>query len=345
MSESGQKNVGFAQAIESALAQAMAENPDIFIMGEDVHTLRANLFARFGADRVKSTPISEGAFVGAAVTAAMAGLRPVVEVMLVDFTCVAMDAIINHAAKIYAFSGNKWHVPMVLRCSCGGGYGDGGQHEQSLWGLFAHIPGLIVAVPSTPADAGALMYSAVHADQPVVFLEHKLLTDYWLDYMGYGGRKTVQFDVPVAGATGPIPKKWAVIPFGKLNVVRGGTEKTQISLVSMGVGVHRALEAADHLQTEGISAEVLDLRTIAPLDEAGIVDSVKKTGAVVVIDEDYKACGLSGEIAAIIAEHGIPAKFGRVCTETTIPFDRVREDACLPNVARIVAEVKRLLGR
>ncbi|MFX1268262.1 MAG: alpha-ketoacid dehydrogenase subunit beta, partial [Promethearchaeota archaeon] len=197
--------MGFAQAIESAIAQAMEEDENIIIMGEDVHTFRLNLFARFGKERVKPTPISESAFVGAAVTAAMAGLRPIVEVMLVDFIGVTLDAIFNHAAKISYFSGDKWHVPLVIRTACGGGYGDAGQHEQSLWGWLAHIPGLSVVVPSNPADAGGLMLSAIYENNPVIFFEHKLLADYWLDYMGIGGRTTVSFNVPEEGAEGNVP--------------------------------------------------------------------------------------------------------------------------------------------
>ncbi len=195
--------MSFADAIEDALAQAMADDPRIVIIGEDVHTLRRNLFVRFGKDRVRSAPISESAFLGAAVTAAMAGLRPIVEIMMVDFIGVCMDALLNHAAKVEAFSGNKWQVPLVVRTACGGGYGDGGQHEQSLWGLLAHIPGLTVVVPSNPADAGGLMLAAIEHPGPVIYLEHKLLSDYWLDYLGTGGRKTVHFDVPPAGEHGP----------------------------------------------------------------------------------------------------------------------------------------------
>ena len=146
--------MGFAQAIESALVQAMAKDKDIIIMGEDVQTLRVSLYTQFGKDRVIPSPISEAGFLGAGVTAAMGGLRPIVEIMLVDFIGVAMDAVMNQAAKVRAFSGNRWSVPLVIRTSCGGGYGDAGQHEQSLWGMLAHIPGLNVVVPSTPADAG-----------------------------------------------------------------------------------------------------------------------------------------------------------------------------------------------
>ena len=163
----------FTQAIDDALAQAMADDPRIILFGEDIPLLRRNLLVRFGPGRVRCAPISESAFLGAGVAAAMAGLRPVVEMYMVDFLGVCMDALLNHAAKVETFSGGKWTAPVVVRAPCGGGYGDGGQHEQSLWGWLAHIPGLTVLVPSTPADAGGLMLAALQHDGPVIFLEHK----------------------------------------------------------------------------------------------------------------------------------------------------------------------------
>ncbi len=169
------KTMTFAGAIEDALTKAMSEDPRIVVFGEDVHALRMNLYAKFGEMRVRPTPISESAFLGAAVTAAMAGLRPVVEIMMIDFVAVAADALVNQAAKLEVFSGGRWNAPMVVRASCGGGYGDGGQHEQSLWGWLAQVPGMKVVVPSNPADAGGLMLSAIEDEGPVVFMEHKLL--------------------------------------------------------------------------------------------------------------------------------------------------------------------------
>ncbi|KKN43502.1 hypothetical protein LCGC14_0702610 [marine sediment metagenome] len=332
--------MGFAQAIESALAYAMAEDENVIIMGEDVHTLRLNLFARFGKERVKYTPISESAFVGAAVTAAMAGLRPIVEVMLVDFIGVAMDAVLNHAAKISFFSGNKWNVPLVIRTACGGGYGDAGQHEQSLWGWLAHIPGLSIVVPSNPADAGGLMLSSIYEDDPVIYFEHKLLADYWLDAMGVGGRTTVTLDVPKQGVEGEVPDKWEPIPLGKLNQMKEGND---ITLVSVGVSVHHSLEAANILEEKDISAEVLDLRCVAPLDVEGLKNSVIKTGKLLVVDEDYKNFGLSGEVCAALLEEGLSFKYGRVCTENTIPYSRGLEDKALPNTKRIIDEAIKIL--
>jgi pyruvate dehydrogenase E1 component beta subunit len=332
--------MGFAEAIEDALAEAMARNPNIVILGEDVHSLRANLFVRFGQERVRATPISESAFVGAAVTAAMAGLRPIVEVMLVDFIGVCMDALLNHAAKVEAFSGGQWQVPLVVRAACGGGYGDGGQHEQSLWGWLAHIPGLTVVVPSTPADAGGLMLAALEHPSPVIYLEHKLLADYWLEALGSGGRQTVVYDVPAAGARGPVPAQWEPVPIGQSTLRRTGTDLT---IVSVGVGVHRALESAQALAQEGVSASVLDLRTVSPLDKAGICQAVSQTGRLLVVDEDYETFGLSGELAAVVLEAGLPVRYARVCTTDTIPYARELEDQTLPNTQRILKAARQLL--
>lgn len=334
------RRLTFADAIEDALSQAMAADPRIIILGEDVHMLRLNLFARFGKQRVRPTPISEGAFVGAAVGAALGGLRPIAEVMIVDFIAVAMDALLNHAAKIKAFSGGKWQVPLVIRAACGGGYGDGGQHEQSLWGWLAHIPGLSVVVPSNPADAGGLMLSAVAHDSPVIFLEHKLLADYWLAALGSGGRTTVTYDIPAAGAEGDVPDNWEPVPIGKAAVRREGTD---VTLVSVGVGVHRCLEAAQFMESRGVSAGVIDLRTVSPLDRELVCGIVAKTGRMIVVDEDYREFGLSGELAATVLEAGIPVQYSRVCTETTIPYGRQLEDQVLPNTQRIVDAVQHML--
>lgn len=327
------RTMTFADAIEDALANAMAKDERIIIMGEDVQMIRVNLFTRFGKQRVLATPISEGAFVSAAVAAAMAGLRPVVEVMLVDFIGVAMDAILNHASKIEAFSGGKWNVPLVVRTACGGGYGDGGQHEQSLWGWLSHIPGLTVVVPCTPADAGGLMLSAIDHEGPVIYLEHKLLADYWLDYLGAGGRKTVKYDVPDQGARGLVRVPLQPIPIGKAITRREGTD---ITMAGVGVSVHRALEAADTLEQHGFSTEVLDLRTVSPLDSDALCKSVSKTTRLLVVDEDYRDFGLSGELAARVLESGIRFKYDRVCTKTTIPYCRDLEDHTLPNTKKIV---------
>jgi acetoin:2,6-dichlorophenolindophenol oxidoreductase subunit beta len=326
------KSMFFSQAVDDALAQAMAEDSRILLFGEDTQLLRRNLLVRFGPRRVMGAPISESAFVGAGVAAAMAGLRPVVEIYMVDFLGVCMDALLNHAAKVEAFSGGKWTAPILVRAPCGGGYGDGGQHGQSLWGWLMHIPGLTVLVPSTPADAGGLMLAALQQDGPVIFLEHKLLSETWLEFLGSGGRHTVKFDVPAEGSKGPVPKKWKPIPIGKSILRRVGTD---ITIVSLGVGVHRALEAAQTLESQGISAAVLDLRTVSPLDKTSVCEEVARTGCMLVLDEDYEGFGLSGELAAAVLEAGMVCKYARVCTQTTIPYAQRLEDEVLPNVNRI----------
>lgn len=335
------KRMSFAQSIESALAQAMADDERIIIMGEDVQMLRVNLFSRFGKERVLNTPISESAFLGTAVSAAMSGLKPVVEITIVDFIGVAMDAILNHAAKVQKFSGGDWNVPLVIRTACGGGYGDGGQHEQSLWGWLAHIPGLSVLVPSTPADAGGLMLTAIEHEDPVVYFEHKLLSDYWLDYLGGSSRKTVKFDIPPDGAHGPVPKKWEVIPMGRAVERRKGKD---ITIISVAVGVHRSIQAADILEKKGIDATVIDLRSVSPLDKDAVCTSVSHTGRLLVVDEDYTNFGLSGELAAIVKEAGVSFEFARVCTDDTIPYARSLEDQTLPNTEKIVKSALRLMN-
>ena len=330
----------FTQAVDDALARAMKDDPSIIVFGEDIPLLRRNLLVRFGPKRVRSAPISESAFLGAGIAAAMAGLRPVVEMYMVDFLGVCMDALLNHAAKLEAFSGGKWKAPLVVRAPCSGGYGDGGQHEQSLWGWLAHIPGLTVIVPCTPADAGGLMAAALMHDGPVIFLEPKLLSESWLEFLGSGGRDTVRYDIPDQGARGPVPPKWEPLPIGSAMHRRKGDD---VSLISVGVGVHRALEAAKTLEKDGINADVIDLRTISPLDRAAVCETVSRTGRLVVVDEDYEAFGLSGELAAILLEEGISMKYGRVCTQTTIPYARHLEDQVLPNTERICAKAKELM--
>lgn len=335
------KTSRFTEAVDSALAQEMADNPAIVVFGEDVPLLRRELLVRFGPERVRGTPISESAFVGAGVAAAMSGLRPVVEMYMVDFLGVCMDALLNHAAKVEAFSGGRWKAPVVVRAPCGGGYGDGGQHEQSLWGWLAHIPGLTVVVPSSPADAGALMLAALRHDGPVVFLEHKLLSETWIEFLGSGGRRTVAYDVPPAGTSGEVPPRWKPAEIGRASLRRPGDD---VVVVTLGVGVHRAIEAADSLASEGISVAVLDLRTVAPLDVQAVRDAVRTTGRLLVVDEDYEGFGLSGEIAAIVLEAGIDVHYARLCTRETIPYDVERERQVLPGTESIRESIRSLMA-
>lgn len=339
--DKSKRTVTFTQAIDEALAEAMSRDPKIIILGEDVHMLRLNLYARFGPRRVLNTPISESAFVGAAVGAALGGLKPVVEVMLVDFIGTAMDAVLNHAAKIEAFSGGDWTAPLVIRAACGGGYGDGGQHEQSLWGWLAHIPGLTVVVPATPEDAGGLMLTAIQQEGPVIYLEHKLLSDDWLEFMGKGGRTNVNFNVPEKGARDSVPKKWRPVPLGKAAVRRQGDDLT---IISVGVGVHRSLDAAAILEKHDISTGVIDLRSVSPLDKTLVCETVSRTGNMLVVDEDYEGFGLSGELAAVALESGIKLNYARVCTSRTIPYSRVLEDQVLPGTEQIVEAAVHLVN-
>jgi pyruvate/2-oxoglutarate/acetoin dehydrogenase E1 component len=330
----------FGEAIDAAVAEAMARDARVVILGEDVHMLRAPLFARFGPGRVLAAPISEAAFMGAAVGAAMGGLRPVVELMLVDFIGSCLDSLLNQGSKVESFTAGEWTVPMVVRTTCGGGYGDGGQHEQALWGLLAGIPGLSVVVPSTPADAFGLMSSALRHDGPVVFLEHKLLSRSWLEFLGRGGRETVAFDVPSEGVEGEVDVG-VEVPLGQAAVRRRGKG---ISIATLAVGVHRALTAAEILAREGIDCEVIDLRSVRPLDRAAVTESVGRTGRLLVVDEDYRQFGLSGELAAIVLEAGLSPRYARVCVDEVIPYARHLEAAAIPNVTRIVAAARALSG-
>jgi pyruvate dehydrogenase E1 component beta subunit len=330
----------FFNAIEAAIAESMADDERVIVIGEDVRMFHAELYARFGGDRVMAAPISEASFVGAGAAAAMAGLRPIVDVMLVDFIAVAMDAILNEATKVEAFSGGRWTCPLVVRTACGGGYGDGGQHEQTLWGMLAGIPGLTVVAPSIADDAAALMRAAIESDGPVVFLEHKLLSEFWLDNMGRGGRDTVDFDVPSSLAGGGAPALGGSVPIGSATIRRPGAD---VTLVSAALGVHRCLEAADLLSPD-VSCEVIDVRTIRPLDIATVNESVARTGRLLVVDEDYRQFGLSGELAAVVLEAGMRPGYARVCTDDVLPYARDLEDAAMPGVGRIEAAVRAMLA-
>jgi len=258
-----------------------------------------------------------------------------VEIMLVDFLPVAWSGIVNAASKFRDFSGGRWEIPLVVRAGCGGWYTDGGQHEQVLWGQIAAYPNINVVCPSTPADAAGLMRTAVETDEVVVFLEHQLLSEQWIDFLAGGSRSTVDFGrlIPADGAQGEVPLPLERIPLGRAAVRREGSD---VALISLGVGAHRCMEAAHVLGGSGIDASVLDLRSISPLDRAAVVAQASRTRRVVVVDEDYVRGGLSGEIAAVLLEAGVATAFARVAVEGTIPFAPHLEYAALPNVERIV---------
>lgn len=329
----------YDEAVDHAIGQAMAGDDRVVTWGEDVKLLRRHLLSRFGPHRVLDTPISESAFMYAGIGAAMGGLKPIVELYMVDFAGVGWAAIMNGASKFPDFSGGRWDVPLVIRAGCGGWYTDGGQHEQALWGSLASYPSTNVVVPSTPADAAGLMLEALRRDEFTVFLTPKLLDHQMMDYLGGNSRTTVDFSdlQPSSGARGEVPDTVEPIPFGTAAVRRSGDD---LVLVSIGVGVHRCLEAAEELAGDGIDATVLDLRTISPLDVDTILEHAARTRRVVVVDEDYQRAGLTGEIAALLLENNVTADFRRVAVEQTIPFAPHLEYAALPNVERIVAAVK-----
>lgn len=337
--------LSYGEAINEAISQEMERDENVFIMGEDVQLLRLDLFGKFGEERVRNTPISESAFIGAATGAAYSGMRPIVELMMIDFSEVAMDQIFNEMAKITYLSAGQFKVPLVVRAPCGGGYGDGGQHSQTLWALFSHVPGLKVVIPSTPYDAKGLMIQAIRDDNPVVYFEHKLLADYWL-YLLAGDRWSdinTEFNIPAAGASGEVPEEPYTIPFGKAEVRRKGKDLT---IVSVGVMVHRALAVAEKLAEEGMDLEVIDLRTLVPLDREAVINSVKKTHRLLVVDEDHKSYGLTGEIAATVAEVAAQHldNYKRVATaDVSIPFSRVLEREVLPSEEKIEETARTML--
>ncbi|MNC30288.1 Acetoin:2,6-dichlorophenolindophenol oxidoreductase subunit beta [compost metagenome] len=279
---------------------------------------------------VRDTPISETAFIGAAVGAASDGMRPIVELMFVDFFGVCMDAIYNLMAKNTYFSGGSVRVPMVLMASTGAGYSDAGQHSQCLYGTFAHLPGMKVVVPSNAYDAKGLMTAAIRDDNPVIFLFHKALQG-----MGWLGTEK--------GATVAVPEEPYTVEIGKAATVREGSD---VTIVSLGAGVHHALRAAQQLDKDGVSAEVVDLRSLVPLDREHVIASVRKTGRLIVVDEDYHSYGVSGEIIASVVEHDLgmlKARPQRVAfPDIPIPFTPVMEQWALPSAEKIVAAYQNL---
>jgi len=332
------RRLTMAQAISEATAQEMARDPRVFVMGEDVgkyggiFSATTGLLDQFGPERVMDTPISETGFMGAALGAAAEGLRPISELMFVDFFGVCFDQIYNHIAKNHYMSGGACKVPLVITTGIGGGYNDAAQHSQCLYSIFAHVPGLKVVVPSNAYDAKGLMTTAIRDDNPVVFLYHKgIMGLSWMSYF--------------EGSTNEVPEEQYTIPFGQARVVREGSDVTIVTLSQM---VQKSVLAADRLAAEGISAEVLDLRTLVPLDRAAVLKSVQRTGRLLVADEDYLSFGLSGEIAALVAENldtlRLKAPVRRLAVpDVPIPFSRPLEQFAIPQVDNIVASVRGLM--
>ena len=322
--------MNFAQALNDAHRIEMKRDPDIYVAGEDVGSyggifgVTAGLQQEFGEKRVRDTPITESAIVGTAVGAAVGGLRPVVELMFVDFIGVALDQLYNQAAKMKYMFGGKARIPMVLRAACGAGIGAAAQHSQCLESWFMHIPGLKVVMPSTPADAKGLLISSIRDDNPVVFLEHKILY----------------------ATEGEVPEGEYTIPLGKADIKREGTDVTVVATSSM---VPKALAAAEKLAGEGISVEVLDPRTLVPLDEEAIYNSVRKTHKLVIVHEEVKFAGSGAEIAALVAENVfdyMDAPIVRVGAPfTPVPFSAPLEAEFIPNEEKIIAAINKVMGK
>ncbi len=323
------REMTFAEAVREALREEMQRDERVFILGEDVGVyggafgVTRGLLAEFGEERVRDTPISESAIAGAAAGAALTGMRPVAEIMFMDFTTISMDQLVNQAAKIRYMFGGRAKVPMVLRTPAGSGTGAAAQHSQSLETFFCHVPGLKVVAPSTPADAKGLLKASIRDDNPVIFVEHKLLY------------KT----------KGPVPDNQELIPLGTADVKREGDDLTIIAYSNT---VRRALEAAAALADKGIHAEVLDPRTLSPLDEDTILASVKKTGRVLIAHEAVKQAGFGAEIAARIAESDafdyLDAPIKRLGgTFTPIPYNPNLERAAVPQAEDIVAAANALM--
>lgn len=321
----------YAQAIKDVLAEEMRRDENVFVMGEDVAKqggifgCTRGLLDEFGNERVRNTPISENGFVGLGVGAACAGMRPVVELMYMDFAYLAMDQILNQAAKIRYMFGGKAKVPLVIRGQQGIGRGNAGQHSQSVEAMFMHIPGIKVALPSTPADAAGLLRTAIRDDNPVMFFEHKAL---------YATKGEVPDDSEFS------------IPFGKANIAREGKDVTLISTL---LYAGRALAAAEKLKEEGIEVEVIDPRTLVPMDKETIINSVKKTGRAVIVHEAHKIGGAGAEISAMITEDAfkyLDAPVLRLgAKQCTLPFNLGLENAVVPQKEDIINAVKAVLYR
>jgi pyruvate dehydrogenase E1 component beta subunit len=330
MLETAVRELTFAQAIYEALSEEMRRDPTVFIMGEDVaeagtpFKVLSGLVDEFGKDRVLDTPISEAGFTGLAVGAAMTGMRPIVDIMFGDFITLTMDQMANQAAKVHYMSGGRWKVPMVLRTTLGASRRSAAQHSQSLHAWFCHVPGLKVVLPSTPYDAKGLLKSAIRDENPVAFFEDKMM--YKLK--------------------GQVPAEDYTIPLGVADVKRVGEDITLVATSSM---VQVALGAAALLDEIGIGAEVVDPRTLWPLDEKTLVESAKKTGRVIVLDEGYERYGVTAELASVIAKgafYDLDAPVQRMgAMHVPVPFSPPLEDATVPTEKTLFEAAQKLCGR
>ncbi|MBA4493505.1 alpha-ketoacid dehydrogenase subunit beta [Paenactinomyces guangxiensis] len=335
------RKISFADAINEAMKLAMREDENVILLGEDVaggaemdHLaddeawggvlgVTKGLVKEFGRDRVLDTPISEAGFVGAAVAAAATGLRPIAELMFNDFIGSCLDQVMNQCAKLRYMFGGKAQVPVTIRTMHGAGFRAAAQHSQSLYAMFTHLPGIKVAVPSTPADAKGLLLASIADNDPVIFFEDKTLYN----------------------MKGEVPEDYYTIPFGKADVKRQGTHLT---IVAIGKQVHTALTAAEQLAKKGIQVEVIDPRTLSPLDEDTILSSVEKTNRLIVIDEANPRCSMATDIAALVADKGfdsLDAPIKRVTApHTPVPFAPNLEDLYLPSPEKVIQAVSELLG-
>jgi pyruvate/2-oxoglutarate/acetoin dehydrogenase E1 component len=323
------RKITYRDALREGLREEMAKDSSVFLLGEDIGRYWGGAFKvtdglaeEFGDERVRDTPISESAIVGTAVGAAITGMRPVAEIMFGDLTALAMDQIANQAAKIRYMFGGQARCPVVVRTPFGAGVNIASHHSQSLEAWFMHVPGLYVAVPSTPYDAKGLLKSAIRGENPVLFCEHKLLYP----------------------TEGEVPEDEYLLPFGAADVKREGSDVTVVATMFM---VHKALRAADILQKDGVNVEIVDLRTLTPLDTEAVCKSVKKTGRIVVVSEDCKTAGVSAEIAAVVAEKAIDyldAPVKRVTAhDTPIPFSPPLEQFIIPSEQSIIRAVKEVI--
>ena len=320
----------YREAVRAAIREALQRDPRVFLMGEDVghyggcYAVTKGLLEEFGTERIRDTPLSESAFVGAGIGAALNGMRPIVEVMTVNFSLLALDQILNNAATIRHMSGGQFNVPLVIRMATGAGRQLAAQHSHSLEGWYAHIPGIKVLAPATLEDARGMLWSALEDPDPVLIFEHVLLYN----------------------MAGPLAADAGAVEIGAAAVRRTGRD---VSLITYGGSLFKTLEAAEALAAEGIEAEVVDLRSLRPLDTAAIAGSVAKTRRAVVVDEGWRSVGLSAEISARIMEEvfwELDAPVGRVCgAEVPIPYPQHLERAAIPQIPQIVAAAKATLGR